>query len=139
LSHNHAQGNGAFCQERSTVTIHRSLTPLPNVISLVMTLLVYNGQNSADEVKQTEMTQSSVFFLIGTGLGLRTMITLRCERHLNRYPVPEWVPQQVYLHPYPKQTITMSNPFLTNAEKVREHSSQKTNLSKLQARYEPDE
>jgi hypothetical protein len=33
----------------------------------------------------------------------------------------------------------MSNPFLTNAEKVREHSSQKTNFSKLQARYEPDE
>jgi hypothetical protein len=46
---------------------------------------------------------------------------------------------QVYLHPYPKQTITMSNPFLINAEKVREHSSQETNFSKLQARYEPDE
>jgi uncharacterized protein YbgA (DUF1722 family) len=61
------------------------------------------------------------------------------KHHLNRYPVPEWVHQQVYLHPYPKQTITMSNPFLINAEKVREHGSQKTDFSKLQARYEPEE
>jgi hypothetical protein len=24
---------------------------------------------------------------------------------LNRYPVPEWVHQQVYLHPYPKELM----------------------------------
>jgi uncharacterized protein YbgA (DUF1722 family) len=26
-------------------------------------------------------------------------------RPLNRYPVPEWVHQQVYLHPYPKELM----------------------------------
>ena len=25
------------------------------------------------------------------------------KHHLNRYSVPEWVHQQVYLHPYPKE------------------------------------
>jgi uncharacterized protein YbgA (DUF1722 family) len=25
--------------------------------------------------------------------------------HLNRYPVPDWVHQQVYLHPYPKELM----------------------------------
>jgi hypothetical protein len=25
------------------------------------------------------------------------------KHHLNRYPVPQWVHQQVYLHPYPKE------------------------------------
>ena len=53
---------------------------------LVITLLVYNGQNSADEVKQIAMTQSSVCHPIGTGLGLRTMITLRCERQMWTVP-----------------------------------------------------
>ena len=24
------------------------------------------------------------------------------KHHLNRYPVPDWVHQQVYLHPYPR-------------------------------------
>jgi hypothetical protein len=28
----------------------------------------------------------------------------RCAA-LNRYPVPEWVHQQVYLHPYPKELM----------------------------------
>jgi uncharacterized protein YbgA (DUF1722 family) len=81
------------------------------------------------------------------GLGPLIVLLTLLKHHLNRYPVPEWVPvpsaawvhQQVYLHPYPKQTITMSNPFLINVEKVREHSSRKTSFSKLQARYEPDE
>ncbi len=27
------------------------------------------------------------------------------KHHLNRYPVPEWVDQQVYLHPYPKELM----------------------------------
>jgi hypothetical protein len=63
----------------------------------------------------------------------------RWRAALNRNPVPEWVDQEVYLHPNPKQTITMSNPFRISAEKVREHSSRKTSFSKLQARYEPDE
>ena len=27
------------------------------------------------------------------------------KHHLNRYPVPEWVHQQVYLHPYPKELM----------------------------------
>jgi uncharacterized protein YbgA (DUF1722 family) len=27
------------------------------------------------------------------------------KHHLNRYPVPEWVHQQVYLHPYPKKLM----------------------------------
>jgi len=49
------------------------------------------------------------------------------------------VHQQIYLHPPPKQTIKMSNPFRINAEKVREHNSRKTSFSKWQARYEPDE
>jgi hypothetical protein len=61
------------------------------------------------------------------------------KHHLNRHPVLDWVHQQVYLRPYPKQTIKMSNPFRINAEKVREHNSRKTSFSKWQARYEPDE
>ena len=52
----------------------------------LITLLVYTGQNSADEVKQTKMIQSTVCRLIGTGLGLRTMISQRCERHLWTVP-----------------------------------------------------
>ena len=31
--------------------------------------------------------------------------THRLKHHLNRYPVPEWVHQQVYLHPYPKELM----------------------------------
>ena len=27
------------------------------------------------------------------------------KHHLSRYPVPEWVHQQVYLHPYPKELM----------------------------------
>jgi len=27
------------------------------------------------------------------------------QHHLRRYPVPEWVHQQVYLHPYPKELM----------------------------------
>jgi uncharacterized protein YbgA (DUF1722 family) len=27
------------------------------------------------------------------------------KHHLNRYPVPAWVHQQVYLHPYPKESM----------------------------------
>jgi uncharacterized protein YbgA (DUF1722 family) len=27
------------------------------------------------------------------------------KHHLNRYPVPGWVHQQVYLHPYPKELM----------------------------------
>jgi len=27
------------------------------------------------------------------------------KHHLNRYPVPEWVHQQMYLHPYPKELM----------------------------------
>ena len=27
------------------------------------------------------------------------------EHHLNRHPVPDWVHQQVYLHPYPKELM----------------------------------
>ena len=27
------------------------------------------------------------------------------KHHLNRYPVPEWVHEQVYLHPYPKELM----------------------------------
>jgi uncharacterized protein YbgA (DUF1722 family) len=29
----------------------------------------------------------------------------RLKHHLNRYPVPDWVHQQVYLHPYPKELM----------------------------------
>jgi hypothetical protein len=57
-----------------------------NKRKLVITLLLYNGQRSADEVKQAEMTQPSVCHPIGTSLGIRTMITLRCERHLWTVP-----------------------------------------------------
>jgi uncharacterized protein YbgA (DUF1722 family)/uncharacterized protein YbbK (DUF523 family) len=31
------------------------------------------------------------------------------KHHLNRYPVPDWVWQQVYLHPYPKE-LMLRNP-----------------------------
>ena len=27
------------------------------------------------------------------------------KHHLNRYPVPDWVHQQLYLHPHPKQLM----------------------------------
>jgi uncharacterized protein YbgA (DUF1722 family) len=27
------------------------------------------------------------------------------KHHLSRHPVPEWVHQQVYLHPYPKELM----------------------------------
>jgi uncharacterized protein YbgA (DUF1722 family) len=27
------------------------------------------------------------------------------KHYLNRYPVPEWVHQQVYLNPYPKELM----------------------------------
>jgi hypothetical protein len=27
----------------------------------------------------------------------------RLKHHLNRYPVPEWIHQQIYLNPYPKE------------------------------------
>jgi uncharacterized protein YbgA (DUF1722 family) len=27
------------------------------------------------------------------------------KHHLNRYPVPDWVHQQVYLNPYPKELM----------------------------------
>jgi uncharacterized protein YbgA (DUF1722 family) len=27
------------------------------------------------------------------------------KHHLTRYPVPEWVNQQVYLHPFPKELM----------------------------------
>ena len=50
-------------------------------------LLVYTGQGGADEVEHAAMTQSSACLLIGTGLGLRTTIILRCER------LPWTVPQ----------------------------------------------
>ena len=35
---------------------------------------------------------------------LETEVAL-LKHHLNRYPVPEWVHQQVYLHPYPKELM----------------------------------
>ena len=31
------------------------------------------------------------------------------KHHLKRYPVPEWVDQQVYLNPYPKELILRSH------------------------------
>ena len=27
------------------------------------------------------------------------------KHHLSRYPAPDWVHQQVYLHPYPKELM----------------------------------
>jgi len=29
----------------------------------------------------------------------------RLKHHLNRHPVPDWVDQQVYLNPYPKELM----------------------------------
>jgi uncharacterized protein YbgA (DUF1722 family) len=29
----------------------------------------------------------------------------RLKHHLSRRPVPDWVRQQVYLHPYPKELM----------------------------------
>jgi uncharacterized protein YbgA (DUF1722 family) len=37
-------------------------------------------------------------------LPLIVLLTL-LKHHLNRYPVPDWVHQQVYLHPYPKELM----------------------------------
>jgi hypothetical protein len=50
----------------------RYLTPDESSIceQVVITLLLYNGQDSADEIRWTEMTQSSVRLPIGTGLGI---------------------------------------------------------------------
>jgi len=37
-------------------------------------------------------------------LPLSVPLTL-LKHHLNRYSVPDWVHQQVYLHPYPKELM----------------------------------
>jgi uncharacterized protein YbgA (DUF1722 family) len=31
------------------------------------------------------------------------------KHHLNRYPVPDWVHQQVYLDPYPKELMLLNH------------------------------
>jgi uncharacterized protein YbgA (DUF1722 family) len=41
---------------------------------------------------------------IGPASLLSEPLTL-LKHHLNRYPAPEWVHQQVYLHPYPKELM----------------------------------
>ena len=43
----------------------------------------------------------------GTGAAHRApdVASHRLKHHLNRYPVPEWVHQRVYLHPYPKELM----------------------------------
>ena len=94
------------------------------------------GQTQEITTSLDELTREGARRMIAATPETEVMLV---RHHLYRYPVPDWVHQQVYLHPYPKQTITMSNPFLINVEKVREHSSRKTSFSKLQARYEPDE
>jgi uncharacterized protein YbgA (DUF1722 family) len=33
----------------------------------------------------------------------------RLKHHLNRHPVPEWVHQQVYLNPYPKELMLQNH------------------------------
>ena len=49
----------------------------------------------------------AVFTAIGwTGTWLPLIVPLTLlKHHLNRYPVPEWVHPQVYLHPYPKELM----------------------------------
>jgi type I restriction-modification system DNA methylase subunit len=42
----------------------------PRQVAVLMALLLYNGQYSADEIRWTEMTQSPVRLPIGTGLGI---------------------------------------------------------------------
>jgi uncharacterized protein YbgA (DUF1722 family) len=37
-------------------------------------------------------------------LPLIVLLTLP-EQHLDRHPVPDWVHQQVYFHPYPKELL----------------------------------
>ena len=39
-----------------------------------------------------------------TAAALEMEVTL-LKHHLNRHPVPDWVHQQVYLHPYPKELM----------------------------------
>jgi uncharacterized protein YbgA (DUF1722 family) len=34
------------------------------------------------------------------------------KHHLSRYPVPEWVDQQVYLHPYPKELMLRNHVYV---------------------------
>ena len=36
------------------------------------------------------------------------------KHHLNRHPVPDWVRQQVYLHPYPKELMNLKRRCLPN-------------------------
>jgi uncharacterized protein YbgA (DUF1722 family) len=31
------------------------------------------------------------------------------KQHLNRHPVPDWLHQQVYLHPYPKELMLQNH------------------------------
>ena len=38
-------------------------------------------------------------------LPLIVPLTMMMRHHLNRYPVPEWVHQQAYLNPYPKEMM----------------------------------
>jgi uncharacterized protein YbgA (DUF1722 family) len=40
-----------------------------------------------------------------TEMGRLDVASHRLKHHLNRYAVPEWVHQQVYLHPYPKELM----------------------------------
>ena len=39
------------------------------------------------------------------GLGLLIVLLTLLKHHLNRYPVPDWVHQQVYRNPYPKDLM----------------------------------
>ena len=39
------------------------------------------------------------------GLVPRIVPLTLLKHHLNRYPVPDWVHQQVYLHPYPRELM----------------------------------
>ena len=41
-----------------------------SAIFIAITLLLYNGQDSTDEIRWTEMTQSSVRLSIGTDMGI---------------------------------------------------------------------
>jgi len=39
------------------------------------------------------------------------------KHHLNRYPVPDWVHQQVYLNPYPKKPMLRNHVQLADGDR----------------------
>ena len=71
-------------------------------VNVLQHLMGYLKKHLSAEDKQELL---SIIEDYGQGLlPLIVPLTL-LKHHLNRYPVPDWVHQQVYLHPYPKELM----------------------------------